>query len=153
MSLVPNEIQLSERPFLDSDIDFLLEIEKAAGDAAWSLREIRNVSEQICLDMRVIVTPYCSYPIAFYVVEHGDISLYLCNIAVHPSWRRQGVASFALTKIADLGLELNYRKIVLHVQENNLPAQLLYRNNGYLVEEIRHNHYHDQDGFRMVKEL
>jgi ribosomal protein S18 acetylase RimI-like enzyme len=52
-----------------------------------------------------------------------------------------------------LGRSLQYKRIALDVQEENLAAQLLYRKAGFRVVRICRLHYHSQDGYAMVKEL
>lgn len=143
-----------ERPFRASDLDALERIEKQAGAARWDRRTLEYMAERFELDTRVILPDASSrIPIGFYVVEHGDEILYLCNLAVDPEWRRQGAAGFALQEVEVMGRDLNYRQIALDVQEENLPAQLLYRKHGYRVSHIVPGLYDRQDGFHMIKSL
>ena len=143
-----------ERPFLNSDIDELTRIEEEAGNAQWSHQEIGLVASQLNCDTRVVTeAANRKRPIAFYVVEHDDATLYLCNLAVAAEWRRKGVALFALEEAAQLGRFLNYRELALDVQEENLAAQLLYRKAGFRVTEIRKGFYQSQDGYHMVRKL
>lgn len=143
-----------ERPYRAGDLDALERIENQAGAARWDRRTLEYMSERFELDTRVIFRDASSQmPIGFYVVEHGDETLYLCNLAVALEWRRQGVAGFALQEVEGMGRQLNYRQIALDVQEENLPAQLLYRKHGYRVSHIVPGLYHRQDGYHMTKSL
>ncbi|MDF1815749.1 MAG: GNAT family N-acetyltransferase [Verrucomicrobiales bacterium] len=148
------QIQFAERAFESADLDALEQIEKEAGDACWSRSQIKLSSDDLEMDTRLITAPEAfGQPIGFYVVEHGDDVLYLCNIAVAVDWRRCGAGLFALDAAARLGRELSYKKLALHVQEENLPAQLLYRKAGFRVVDIKREHYGTQDGFYMEQEL
>ncbi|MDF1755407.1 MAG: GNAT family N-acetyltransferase [Verrucomicrobiales bacterium] len=154
MATAGPKILWKERAFFQNDLEALAAIEREAGDAAWTPIHIKYFTCHLTMDTRVITTDISDEPIAFYVVEHGDESLSINNIAVDPKWRRLGVASFALGLIETLARELNYRQIILDVQEQNLPAQLLYRKAGFQVAQIRKDHYDPgEDGYRMVKEV
>lgn len=142
----------SERPYYRGDLGRLVEIEKSAGEALWNREEIVFNSRQLDRDTRVIVAEQDEV-IGFYVVEHDEFDLYLCNLAVCPNWRRKGAGLFALESIEAMARSLNYQKIELHVQESNLAAQLLYKRGGYQAVEIRKGHYQTQDGYRMIKQL
>ena len=58
-------------------------------------------------------------------------SLYISNLAVSHSYRRQGVAKHLLKKCEQVALEWGHRSLSLHVLEDNYPAKQLYLNNGY----------------------
>jgi ribosomal protein S18 acetylase RimI-like enzyme len=147
-------IHFAERAFRDEDLDALEKIERAAGDARWTRRQLEYAAGSLEIDTRVITTAgEPGQPIAFYVVEHGDETLYLCNLAVATEWRRRGVAVFALEAAAEMGRSLGYAGIALHVQEENLPAQLLYRKAGFRATSIQRKFYGGQDGYHMEKDL
>ncbi len=92
-------------------------------------------------------------PIAFYVVQVKGDAAYLANLAVALEWRRKSVATLALEKVTDWSRQRGFRRIELHVQEENLAAQLLYKKNGFMAVDIIHRHYRGQDGYAMRKEL
>lgn len=143
-----------ERSYCPDDFEVLLRIERHAGEARWDRRQLEAFLAPLHFDTRIIATALSpAHPIAFYVVEHGDKTLYLANLAVAPEWRRQGVAQFALQTVTALARRLRYARVALDVQEQNLPAQLLYRKAGYRAVQICPNHYQGQDGYRMVQEL
>lgn len=62
-------------------------------------------------------------------------SLYISNLAVSHSYRRQGVAKHLLQKCEQVALEWGHRSLSLHVLEDNYPAKQLYLNNGYQLQE------------------
>ena len=144
------ETHFEERPYFPGDLNSLDKIEQKAGEASWSRHEIKNFINRLDVDTRIVTTlEEPDQAIGFYAVEHGDETLYICNLAVATSWRRRGVAMFALKAAIRFGRELNYKKLSLHVQEENLPAQLLYRKAGFQVVNIHRGHYDGQDGYQM----
>ena len=148
-----------ERPFVLEDAGALVEIEKQSGNASWSRRELLSYAHRLDSDIRVLenASEESGHPIAFYAVVHGDTTLYISNLAVASQWRRRGVGLATLQAAIDLGRDLNYRKVALDVQEENLAAQLLYRKAGFYVVKILRDHYREefasQDGYRMEMQL
>jgi ribosomal protein S18 acetylase RimI-like enzyme len=61
---------------------------------------------------------------------------YLFNLAVHPGWRRRGVAAQLLTAAEKLALRWGFQQLYLHVLENNLPARQLYQQSGYQFHKV-----------------
>ena len=135
-------------------MDALLLIEAEAGKAAWTRKVFQRFLKDSGTRFRVITTVGSPQtPIAFYVVQETGDEVYLANLAVAPSWRRQAVATLALENLTSWSRHRGFRRNTLHVQEDNLGAQLLYRENGFLVVRIIHDHYGSQDGYFMGKEL
>jgi ribosomal protein S18 acetylase RimI-like enzyme len=56
---------------------------------------------------------------------------YLFNLAVHPQWRRQGVAIQLLSAAESMAQRWGFQHLYLHVLENNSPARQLYQQYGY----------------------
>jgi ribosomal protein S18 acetylase RimI-like enzyme len=61
---------------------------------------------------------------------------YLSNLAVHPDYRRRGVAQQLLCNCEETALEWGFTEIYLHVLENNHGARRLYYQLGYRVDHI-----------------
>lgn len=129
-------------------------IEADAGKAAWTRAMFQQFLERKNMRFRVITTVAAPQtPIAFYVVQVKGDAAYLANLAVALEWRRKSVATLALEKVTDWSRQRGFRRIELHVQEENLAAQLLYKKNGFMAVDIIHRHYRGQDGYAMRKEL
>lgn len=62
--------------------------------------------------------------------------LYLSNLAVSPSYRRQGVAARLLHRCEEIALEWGFNQLYLHVLENNQAAKQLYFHHGYRLQYI-----------------
>ncbi|MEB3277970.1 MAG: GNAT family N-acetyltransferase [Lyngbya sp.] len=64
---------------------------------------------------------------------------YLSNLAVHPEYRRLGVAQQLLSRCESIATQWGYSQLYLHVLENNNPAKRLYFKAGYRLAEIERN--------------
>lgn len=66
----------------------------------------------------------------------GKSFLYLSNLAVHPEYRRHGVASQLLVSCEQVSREWGFNHLYLHVLEHNYQARRLYFKLGYQVHTI-----------------
>ncbi len=62
--------------------------------------------------------------------------LYVSNLAVHPEYRRHGVASKLLISCEQVSQEWGFEDLYLHVLENNYQARQLYFKLGYKVHKV-----------------
>lgn len=82
------------------------------------------------------VIGYCGM---YKVLDEADIT----NIAVHPDYRRQGVAGVILKMIIDHCIHIDLSFITLEVRESNKNAIDLYTKFGFVVVGQRKNYYSD----------
>ncbi|MGL5063655.1 MAG: GNAT family N-acetyltransferase [Microcoleus sp.] len=61
---------------------------------------------------------------------------YLSNLAVHPQYRRLGIAQQLLCSCEQTALQWGFSEIYLHVLENNHAARQLYDRAGYRLEQV-----------------
>lgn len=61
---------------------------------------------------------------------------YLSNLAVHPKYRRHGVATGLLISCEQVCQEWGFKDLYLHVLENNHQARQLYFKLGYRVHKV-----------------
>lgn len=66
----------------------------------------------------------------------GRSFLYLSNLAVHPEYRRHGVASQLLASCEQVSREWGFNHLYLHVLEHNYQARQLYFKLGYQVHTV-----------------
>lgn len=71
--------------------------------------------------------------------QSGKNFPYLSNLAVHPKYRRQGVASRLLLASEEIVLSWGFQDLYLHVLESNYQARQLYFNSGYRVHQVESN--------------
>ncbi len=64
---------------------------------------------------------------------------YLSNLAVHPKYRRHGVASELLMICEKVSQDWGFQDLYLHVLENNYQARQLYFKLGYRVHKLESN--------------
>lgn len=62
--------------------------------------------------------------------------IYLANLAVKNSCRRQGIAKKLLLKCEQVAYSWGFKDIYLHVLDNNHHAKNLYFKNGYQINQV-----------------
>ena len=93
--------------------------------------------------------------VAMIVVWHIVDEAHIATIAVHPQFRRQGIAkcllAFALKNASQQGM----RTATLEVRAGNLAAQAMYNQFGFVIEGIRPRYYQDnrEDALVMTVKL
>ena len=81
----------------------------------------------------------------------GLNGIQVANLAVHPDFRRRGLALGALEHIDELARERGAEQVFLEVRETNVAAQLLYQKAGYTAVGIASDFYGEEAAYRMVK--
>lgn len=71
------------------------------------------------------------------VGDTGDIT----NVAVHPKYRRRGIASLLITELYDICIDKSISHINLEVRESNNNAISLYEKLGFEKVGLRKNYY------------
>ena len=64
-------------------------------------------------------------------VEVPGHATYLSNVAVTDKQRRRGIGAALVEAAEELGLELGYGQMALHVRQGDIPATSLYESIGY----------------------
>ena len=72
-----------------------------------------------------------------YVLDEG----YISNVAVSPDRRREGIADMLLTELYERAKAKKLSFLTLEVRESNIPAQSLYKKNGYTEVGRRKAYY------------
>lgn len=125
--------------FEKQHIPALCELEKICFSSPWSERsfeeELENPLAVFLIaedDGRVLGYVGCHF-----VCGEGDIT----NVAVHPDFRRKGVARTLLNSLEDEAKTRETEYINLEVRKSNLPAISLYKLMGYEECGERPNFY------------
>ena len=82
------------------------------------------------------IVAFCNY---WVVVDE----LQILNIATHPTYRRQGVASQLLVHIIEQAAQQKLQSLTLEVRKGNHSAQALYHKLGFLRVGERPKYYSD----------
>lgn len=124
-------------------LDSLTELEKICFSVPWSRNLFKNdISNKTAYYVLAVlndkVIGYCGL---YKVLDEADIT----NIAVHPEFRKQGLAERMLENIIK-HCELNkISKITLEVRKSNINAIKLYEKNAFKVVGERKNYYSDNN--------
>ena len=116
------------------------EIEKLCFDDPWSRRLFEeSLMEPNTVNLAALapdgaVLGYISFTS---ILDEGDVN----NIAVHPSCRRQGIASALLEAFHRYGREHGLACLLLEVRPSNRRAISLYEKHGYREVGRRKNYY------------
>ena len=120
-----------------SHINGVYELSKACFSVPWSLDsisyEIENPLAKYVIAQDLSTNEVVGFAGVWIVAGEGDIT----NIAVHPSYRKQGIASQLLSKLLELCKDNNCNDITLEVRVSNTPAQKLYTQFGFVNEGRR----------------
>jgi ribosomal-protein-alanine N-acetyltransferase len=112
---------------------FLYELEQNRVARCWVMREGLRVVGYMC------------------VWEIGD-EVHVTNIAVHPGWRRRGVARALLGNLMDDARHRKLRMIGLEVRPSNVEARTLYESFGFQAVGRRKGYYYDTGEDALVME-
>ena len=138
-------------PMRPGDLDEVVTIERASFGMPWSrgafLYEIEQNRVARCLVVRedgVIVGYMCVWEIADEV--------HVTNIAIHPAYRRRGIARNLLHGLVANARARELRMIVLEVRPSNHQAIALYESFNFRVTGRRRGYYYDTGEDALVME-
>lgn len=131
-------------PMKPEHLDRVVAVEEACFSAPWSRNTFLN---------ELTENPYASYIVA---VKGDQVTGYagtwlvldeahITNVAVAPSWRRQGIARRLMEHMILLALHQGARRMTLEVRRSNLSAQQLYLSLGFQSAGIRPGYYTDNN--------
>lgn len=135
-------------------LDGILGIERLSFSNPWSRESFASTLNRP--DINTVLTALengtpIGYVCLFHLFEEGEI----LNIAVHPDYRKNGVAQTLIDRAFDLFKEKNVNRVTLEVRISNENAKNLYIKNGFEPFLIRKNYYSSptEDGIIMQKHL
>jgi ribosomal-protein-alanine N-acetyltransferase len=81
--------------------------------------------------------------------------LHVMNVAVDPSWRRQGFARFLLTFAMERAARAGARRALLELRAGNREALALYESLGFERLSVRRGYYSDptEDALVLARQL
>jgi [ribosomal protein S18]-alanine N-acetyltransferase len=136
------------------DLDGIERIENAVYPTPWSRSmfagELAKPSS-ICVGG---FDPDSGRLIAYLIVSRYVDAWHIMNLAVHPGWRRAGVASRLLDELFELTAGDRRRGYTLEVRVSNTSAIALYERFGFEASGLRRGYYTDnrEDALIMWKD-
>ena len=123
----------------DAHVPAIAEIEKLCFNDPWSERSIASELDNrlslwlVALEGERVV----AYVGSQSVLGETD----MMNIAVHPDYRRQGIAERLVTSLVEALKEKGNYSLMLEVRASNDPAKALYEKLGFTQVGLRKNYY------------
>ena len=118
----------------------VVELERASFSDPWTRGMFESEIEigsggyhRAALEDRCLV----GYLMAVLIPDEAHIG----NLAVHPGWRRRGIAQWLLDELVRDAGPAGVRRLTLEVRESNLAARKFYYKNNFIDIAIRKNYY------------
>lgn len=147
------KVDVQIRWMIRRDMPEVLGIEAQCFEFAWTEEDfLCCLRQRNCIGM---VAERQERIIGFMIYELLKHQLHVLNFAVGPWARRQGVGSQMVDKLVHKLSQQRRQEILLEVRESNLPAQLFFRDQGFLAANIFRAYYEDttEDAYQMKYRL
>lgn len=121
----------------------LAKLDKKCFTIPWSQKSFENEAENefasyiVAKDNQKCIG-YCGF---WRTYDEGDIT----NVAVSPSYRRQGIGAMLVSQMIKRAIQMNLKSMSLEVRKSNLAAQKLYEKFGFEVIGERKRYYSDNN--------
>lgn len=124
------------------DVPVLVGIEKEVfPESPWSAAQFREELSGVPRSRKYLVAHENGKIVGYAgIALAGDVAD-IHNIAVIPSYRKQGIASHLLDELEAWALDKGVAALMLEIREGNKEAQPLYEKRGYNVISRRDNYY------------
>jgi ribosomal-protein-alanine N-acetyltransferase len=135
----------SLEPLTAADLDEVLAIERISFPTPWSrgafLYEMRQNPAARCWVARG--APPSPSVLAYLCLWEIPPEIHITNLAVHPEWRRQGIARALLAAILEDARRRGITLALLEVRPTNAEAVGLYEGLGFQIVGRRKGYYFD----------
>ena len=132
------------------DMPQVLHIEGQSFQSPWTDEDFLFY---LCRDCHIgMVAEHQERIVGFMVYEIFRKQIHVLNFAVDPSRRRQSVGSQMVDVLVRKLFQQRREEIILEVRERNLPAQLFFRQQGFLACSVLRKYYSDttEDAYEMI---
>ncbi len=147
------QIRVHIRWMIRRDMPEVLGIEQSSFQLSWCEEEfLRVLRQRNCIGM---IAEHGERVVGFMIYELHKSKLQVLNFAVHADYRRLKVGAQMIGKLIGKLSSQRRTKIVLHVRESNLSAQLFYRNQSFRATEVIREFYEDtgEDAYLLQYQL
>ena len=151
-AVVPSET-LHFRPITTADLDELMVIERLSFRFPWSTGFFLQELQVPCA--RSILAELSNRTVGYILFWILPDAIDIHNIAVHPDYRRRGIARALLSEVIGDARQQSLRRVTLEVRRSNVQAQMLYRRLGFAMTGVRKGYYSDdgEDALAMTLEV
>ena len=149
MSSPKPEIRVHIRWMIRRDMAEVIAIENESFEFPWSEDDfVRCLRQRNCIGM---VAEMDDQVVGFMIYELHKNRLHILNFAVADRYRRMGIGTQMVAKLAGKLSDQRRNRILLEIRETNLPAQLFFRENGFRAVSVLHQFYEDtpEDAYLM----
>jgi [ribosomal protein S18]-alanine N-acetyltransferase len=143
------EVRVHIRWMIRRDMPEVLAIEADSFEFPWLADDfIRCLRQRNCIGM---VAEHEDRVVGFMIYELHRSRIHVLNFAVAEEFRRRGVGSQMIAKLAAKLSGQRRSRIVLEVRETNLAAQVFFRENGFRAVSVLRCYYADtpEDAYLM----
>lgn len=124
------------------DIPALVGIEKEVfPESSWSAAQFREELSGVPKSRKYLVALEGGKVVGYAGIALAGEVADIHNIAVIPSYRKQGIASHLLDELEAWALKKGVVALMLEIREGNTEAQPLYEKRGYKIISRRDNYY------------
>lgn len=127
-------------PMTADHLDQVAALEKSCFSDPWSRQMLAEHMQNECAATLVALGEdgvVLGYAGLLVILDEG----YITNVAVHPDFRRLGIASALLEAFERFGREKELSFLTLEVRNGNAPARGLYTKHGFEDVGRRRNYY------------
>ena len=128
-------------PMHPDHLDSLADLESLAFSTPWSYdalaEELQNPLAVFLVAEDVDAESAVGYLGMHHILDEG----FIANLAVHPAYRRQGIARSLLREAQEYAEAHDLARLTLEVRASNVPAIALYEGMGFTRDGIRPRFY------------
>ena len=139
-------------PMTLDDLDAVLAIERASFTTPWSRAAFRYELEQNRV-ARCVVSRAGTAVVGYLCLWEIGHEIHITNLAVHPQFRRQGIARALLATTLEEARRSGATQAFLEVRPTNVEARALYERFGFQVIGRRKGYYFDTGEDALVMEV
>ena len=128
-------------PMHPDHLDSLADLESLAFSTPWSYdalaEELQNPLAVFLVAEDVDAESAVGYLGMHHILDEG----FIANLAVHPAYRRQGIARSLLREAQEYAEAHDHARLTVEVRASNVPAIALYEGMGFTRDGIRPGFY------------